>query len=63
MTKKYVVCGDTRFYPWVLEFDNFKEAKKEYEDSNPFEETVYLCEVIMEKEDPDVVCDEGGSQS
>jgi hypothetical protein len=49
--KKYLVCGDTQFYPWIYEFDSLEEAQKEYAQSNPYEETVYLCEVITSKKE------------
>lgn len=44
---KYIVCGDTQYYPWVHFFETRKEALKEYKDMPPEEdETVTICKVI-----------------
>ena len=46
---KYVVCGNTSYYPWVNEYNTYEEAKECYDKHNPFEETVYLCKVLRTK--------------
>lgn len=49
---KYVVFVDTRFYPYVDdEFDTLEEAQKRYDEMEPYDEDVYLCEIIDKKSD------------
>ena len=43
---KFVVCGDPQFYPWVVDFDSYDEAKKYFDENDPGkDETFYLTEV------------------
>ena len=50
-TEKYIVCGNTLYYPWVHVYDTLEEAEEVFKDDDPFEEDVFLCKILKHKED------------
>jgi len=49
--EKYIVCGNTEFYPWIYVYDTLEEAEKAFDKNDPFEEDVFLCKILKHKED------------
>ncbi len=49
----WVVCGNTRYYPWVSFYDDEARAIKAFEEAEPWVEVVVLAKVVRHKKSED----------
>lgn len=46
----WIVAGDMAYYPWVVEFDTYEEAKEHFDKEKALsDEKIYIAEVKEHK--------------